>query len=650
MKLAAAKSPTRILLLEDAPADAALVERELRRADFDYVLKRVETREAFQAALAEFRPDIVLSDYRLPSFDGLSALEIVRREHPNLPVIMVTGDLPDIKAVDLLYAGARDYVLKDRLARLVPAIHRVLSGEEGEDARKATEERLRDALTQLNLFRALIDHSNDGIAVLDRATLRFLDANDRFCSNLGYSCEELRALDVRAINPQSTAEFRAAIMQDLLTSGSARFETFHRRKDGSEFPVDVSSRLVELDRSYIVSIVRDATERKRAEAQLFELNRGLRMLSNGNRTVLHAQTEEALMQDMCQVVVTHGGYPLCWLGLVQDENRRVKPVAIAGDAKDYVGSLDATWDDELHGRGPAGLAIRSGETQIVGDIQTDLRMLPWRERAGQHGFASMISLPLREHGRTIGVLLIYSAQAHAFAAESVALLEEMAADLAFGLVNLHTRHERDEAVKESSRYAEKLRQSMECTLQAISATVEMRDPYTAGHQRRVARLAAAIGRELGWDAERIHGLFLAGIVHDLGKIYVPAEILSKPGRLTDLEYGLIKIHPQTGHEILKDIEFPWPIAAVLLQHHERLDGSGYPNGLKGNEILPEAKILAVADTVEAMWSHRPYRPGLGLEAGLDEIVRQRGVKFDSDAVDACVRLFRERGYVIAEPA
>ncbi len=649
MNLADVKSPTRILLLEDTPADAALVERELRRADFDYVLKRVETRTAFQSALEDFSPDIVLSDYRLPGFDGLSALEIVRREYPDVPVIMVTGDLPDIKAVDLLYAGARDYVLKDRLARLVPAIHRVLSVAEGGRARKATEARLRDALDQLKLFRTLIDHSNDGIAVLDRTTLRFVDANDRFCSNLGYSCEELRALDVRTINPRSTPEFQAAVMQDLLSSGSARFETFHRRKDGSEFPVDVSSRLVELDRSYIVSIVRDATERKRSEAQLFQLNRGLRLLSNGNRTVLHAQTEAALMHDMCQVVVQHGDYPLCWLGLAQEEHRRVRPVAIAGDAQDYVESVDATWDDEPTGSGPAGLAVRTGQTQIVGDIQTDPRMAPWRELAGRHGFASVIALPLREHGRTTGVLLIYAAHAHAFSAESVALLEEMAADLAFGLVNLHTRHERDEAVKERARYAEKLRQSMECTLQAISATVEMRDPYTAGHQRRVARLAAAIARELGWDSEPIHGLFLAGIVHDLGKIYVPAEILSKPGRLTDLEYGLIKIHPQTGYEILKDIEFPWPIAAVLLQHHERLDGSGYPNGLKGDEILPEAKILAVADTVEAMWSHRPYRPGLGLEAGLDEIVRQRGVKFDPEAVDACVRLFRERGYVIAEP-
>ncbi|HQT26759.1 MAG TPA: HD-GYP domain-containing protein [Burkholderiales bacterium] len=185
---------------------------------------------------------------------------------------------------------------------------------------------------------------------------------------------------------------------------------------------------------------------------------------------------------------------------------------------------------------------------------------------------------------------------------------------------------------------------MEDAIEAISATVEMRDPYTAGHQRRVSNLAAAIAKEMGLQEDRIYGISLAGIVHDLGKIHIPAEILSKPSRLGELEYSMIKIHPQAGYDILKGIDFPWPIAKIVLQHHERLDGSGYPGGLSGDDILLEARILSVADVVESMTSHRPYRPGLGLGAALDEIEKGRGSRYDPEAVDSCLRLFREHRF------
>jgi HD-GYP domain-containing protein (c-di-GMP phosphodiesterase class II) len=185
-------------------------------------------------------------------------------------------------------------------------------------------------------------------------------------------------------------------------------------------------------------------------------------------------------------------------------------------------------------------------------------------------------------------------------------------------------------------------------LTAISSTVEMRDPYTAGHQRRVADLAAAIARQMGLEEERAHGIRLASTVHDLGKVHVPAEVLSKPGRLSELEFRFIQVHPQAGHDILKAIEFPWPIAQTVLQHHERLDGSGYPQGARGDAIILEARILAVADVVEAMASHRPYRPSLGLEAAFAEISDKRGVLFDPAVVDACLELFREQGYQLPD--
>jgi putative nucleotidyltransferase with HDIG domain len=174
--------------------------------------------------------------------------------------------------------------------------------------------------------------------------------------------------------------------------------------------------------------------------------------------------------------------------------------------------------------------------------------------------------------------------------------------------------------------------------------MEMRDPYTAGHQQRVTQLACAIAGEMGLPEDQIRGLKVAGALHDIGKITTPAEILSKPSRLREHEMGLIRDHAQASHDILKNVKFPWPVATIILQHHERLDGSGYPGGLKDKEIILGAKILAVADVVEAMVSHRPYRPALGIDRALEEISRNKGVLYDSEIVDVCIKLFVEKRF------
>ena len=193
---------------------------------------------------------------------------------------------------------------------------------------------------------------------------------------------------------------------------------------------------------------------------------------------------------------------------------------------------------------------------------------------------------------------------------------------------------------------ERLHQALQGTVNVISAIGETRDPYTHGHERRVGEFAAAIGAEMGLTAERVEGIRMAGYMHDVGKIGLPSELLSKPTRLTPVEFELIKGHSRQGYEILKGIEFPWPVAQVALQHHERHDGSGYPQGLRGDEIAPEARVMAVADVVEAMASHRPYRPGLGIDKALAEIQRGRGTAYEPAVADACLRLVREKGYTL----
>lgn len=195
---------------------------------------------------------------------------------------------------------------------------------------------------------------------------------------------------------------------------------------------------------------------------------------------------------------------------------------------------------------------------------------------------------------------------------------------------------------------EKLQKTIDGVIRLVVNTVESRDAYTAGHQQRVALLASAIAEEMGLSANVVKGVEFAGKIHDLGKISVPAEILSKPTKLYDAELELIQMHSQKGYDILKEIEFPWPIAEAVYQHHERMDGSGYPRGLKGEDILLEARIICVADVVEAMASHRPYRPSLGIEVALGEIKSKRGTLFDAVVVDACLRLFLEKGYLLED--
>ncbi len=392
----------------------------------------------------------------------------------------------------------------------------------------------------------------------------------------------------------------------------------------------------------VTGLAVDITELKRTQTALEHANRALMTLSAVNRELMHTVDEVVLMGAIATAIVEQGGYRMAWVGYARDNaDKDVEVVADAGVPKALMDVLRPGWGEDVRASGPTGRAIRTGKTQRSQNL-ADEPDRPWKEALRESGCVSSVALPLKARsGRVFGVLHVYSGELDAFTDKETALLEEMAGDLAFGVDALRVRLERDEAMRLNEQHLAQLRLNLEETITAISKAVEARDPYTAGHQRRVAELAVAIGRRMGLDEETLQGVHMGGTIHDVGKINIPAEILSKPDRLSEIEAKLVQQHPQVGYEILKDIDFPWPVAEIAHQHHERFDGSGYPQGLKGEQICLEARIVAVADVVEAMSSHRPYRAGLGIEAALAEIGKHKGTLYDAGAVDACLAVFAD---------
>jgi len=669
-----------------------------------------------------------------------------------------------------------------------------------------------------------------------------------------------------------------------------------------------------------------------------KINRLYATLSQVNQVIAIEQDKHKLFQEICNIVIEFGKFRFAWIGLVDEENKLVKPVAFSGEGAEYLQNLIISLAKDKTGRGPTGRSIREGKSIIFNDLTSNPDFAPWREQALEKGYRSSAAFPIRENNNVIGSLNIYAVETHFFDKEEIKLLEEVAKGISFALEKIKIEENRKQAqaaVRESQKrlnkiltnfpigvsistseesvsyinralwtifgydsgedflkvpasahyynpkdrdiflealkkglvkdleirfkrkdgtmfwgsvcsttlitrdgelefintfedinerkhadqllkalnqaavstgiahthqgifnavaeelkrldiscilfpldetqdrlitkfmsfestaltmleklmgvthrdfsipidsvdifrkvvrekkaqYLEKIEQGMEQvfpklskkvlaqiikslriskiilvplvvedrfigifsvqsdnltqkdimaitafshqlagawnkikliqdlqntlegTILTIAETVEARDPYTSGHQNRVADLAVSIATGMSLSKERVEGIRLAGIIHDLGKIKVPAEILSKPGKLSDLEFQIIQFHPQVGFDLLKNIEFTWPIAEIIHQHHERMDGSGYPQGLKGDEILLEARILAVADIVEAMSSHRPYRPALGIEKALTQIKNDKGTLLDPDAVDTCLKIF-EQGYKLPD--
>jgi putative nucleotidyltransferase with HDIG domain len=354
------------------------------------------------------------------------------------------------------------------------------------------------------------------------------------------------------------------------------------------------------------------------------------------------KSEPELFQQICESLATVVNFKLVTINLLDKDRYEIKPVAYAGGADGFLPLCSFTWDELAEGRSPVGTAITTGAPCVVNDTEDDPSYAPWRSEALKRGFNSIAALPLVSNGEVMGSLDVYSGEKEAFGPEEIEFLMEAAGDITVALKSLRLEKELETSLASMKKVLGE-------TVEAIAYMSEMRDPYTAGHQRRVAKLASAVAREMGMAEEQVEGIRVSGFLHDVGKIVVPAEILSKPGRINEAELSLIRTHSSVGYEILKLLEFPWPVAKAVLQHHERRDGSGYPGGLTAEVLTVEAEILAVSDVVESMASRRPYREALGIDKALEEISEKKGTLYNPQVVDACLRLFRDKGFQLDEP-
>jgi PAS domain S-box-containing protein len=482
-------------------------------------------------------------------------------------------------------------------------------------------------------LEALLEGSNEQFAILDLEGVikftggamdaRFADWNDGM---VGRNAAEF-------LQPRNLERGRAFLARCLSTKGITPPEDFWlERPDGSGICLHLVLNNL-LDDPAIAGIV--LTGRRITEQVNLERTRAY--ASAANSVLVNANDETDLLNRLCEVVVEDSSYHLAWVGFT-DPSRPlgVRLVASGGNSSAYIEALEVLAGNNTY-PGPFAYAIETREPFVIQDLAAMPEVLTWQSLALDHGYRALLALPLFLNKTDYGVLAVYSERPHVFTPDTVRVLIDLAKDIAYGIDSLRSRKER--AILQA-----RFDGSISAAVQAVVMASELRDPYTAGHQRQVAHLAGAIAVEMGIDPEVIAGIRVGASIHDVGKLIVPAEILSKPGPLKEAEMNLVKLHPQAGCDIVSGIEFPWPVPEMLLQHHERLDGSGYPHGLRGDAIVIDARIIAVADIVEAMSSDRPYRPALGIEVALATVREGRNTLFDPAVVEACCLLFEEKGF------
>ena len=596
-----------ILYVEDNQVDADLLIRKFARTVPEWGIDWVKTLAGAYTKLEQLDPkqsvyDVVLTDMRLPDGNGISLLSFLHERSISLPAIVLTGLGNEETVVAALKAGATDYVVKreDYLTRLPAVMEKALNRHQAEVARSM--QRLRVLYTEHHSTD--IDLTNSHFAAYaPYIHLDIVNTAEEALRNLQPSKINRKIYDVLLISyhlPDMNAlELLKEIREIHNLDVPVVFVTGHGdeeialqalRLGAMDYVVKNSGYLYQLP--LILENAFNRTQVKREQEALRASEEYFRSLIENSTDMIHVLNVDGIIQYASPSVERLLGY-------------RVEEL----QGKSYFDFIDP--DDVSF--------VRDAFESIIfhpNDTASSRIEMRSRHKDGSWQYLEMVGKAAKE--RSGRVILVTNSR------------------------DITAR--RNSATELVQSYA-RLKETLTATIRAMVAAVEARDPYTAGHQRRVANLAGAIARQMGLSNDRVESIHLAGAIHDLGKISIPAEILSTPRKLTDIEFNIIKTHPSTGYDILKDIEFPWPIAQMVLQHHERLDGSGYPLGLKENEILLEAKIMAVADIAEAISSYRPYRPALGIDVALAEVEKNMGILYDTKAGISCIKLFREKGFV-----
>jgi PAS domain S-box-containing protein len=506
--------------------------------------------------------------------------------------------------------------------------------------RKQAEEALHKALAQANegkrILDALMEQVPEGITIADAPDVRIRMVSRYGRELTGKSKEILEGITFDKHTQQwdiyCADGVTPAKNQDLpLTRATQKGELVKNEEwwlgnqSGKRIPILCNAAPIKDDLGNIIGGViawRDITERKQAEL-LILVQRDLALTISFSH-----QLDEALSQCLDTILqlseMECGG-----IYLIDQDSGDLNLICHRNLSPAFIKSVSHYQADSTRTR-----LVLQGKPLFTRYSELDLPLGKVRKAEKLLAFAV---LPLIFEKRVIGCLTLGSQKLEDVSEINRQVLKTAATLIGEGIIRLQT----EEELKETNQ---KLQKAMKSTIQAIALILEKRDPYTAGHQERMTKLACAIAEEISLSPDKIGGLYIAGIIHDIGKINIPTEILSKPGSLSEIELSLIQTHPQVGSNILKEMELPGGVSSIVLQHHERMDGSGYPSGLSGEAILLEARILAVADVVEAMASHRPYRPALGLDKAWEEITQNKGKLYDPEVVDACLKLFKEKGF------
>jgi len=622
---------TRILIADDNTQNLYLLETILKSHGYEVISARNGV-ESIELAL-KHTPDIIVTDILMPVMDGF---ELCRRWKAHellnqIPFVFYTATYTDRKDEKFaLNLGADRFVIKPQQPEvLLQIVQEVLSKprktrpvsrkkspenetkvlaqynevlfrklekkvkqlEDVIEKQKKTEHELRESEEK---YRTLITQSPDGIFIVNLQG-NFMAVNRVMCENMKYSEKELLSMSIWDIVPKQYMELHKKRIADILLGKAPNeaAEYMVRGKDGNLYCVEILSAPYYEKETLIgfQGIARDITERKKAEELLKASQEKYRSLVENINDILFALDKQGNITYVSPVVERLSKYKV----------------------NDLIGKAftQLIYPDDLPDLLNRFTLLMSGKLE------------PWEFRVldkdGRIIFVRTSSRPLYEDSEIVGITTLMT-------------------DIT----------ERKRAEEDMIKSYQKTKKTLKDAINTMAKIVEMRDPYTAGHQHRVSELATAIAKELGYRDDHLENLRMAAVIHDIGKIYVPSDILSKPGKLSSVEFSLIQTHAQGSYEIVKNMDFPTSVAQSVLQHHERLDGSGYPNGLKSEAICREAKVIAVADVVEAMSSHRPYRPALGMDKALEEISKNKGKLYDTDVADACLRLFKEQGFQFEE--